>query len=53
MVSAAAGFTARLFAPRGLPLSQLNHIGVFKQVANAHVDRLAGGGRAQSAHGPE
>jgi hypothetical protein len=49
MVSAAAVFAAAPFAPCRLPLAQLNHIGVCEHVADAYVDTLARGGRAQSA----
>ena len=33
---------AHVWAPCRLPLSKLNHIGVFEHVADAHVDTLAG-----------
>jgi len=49
MVSAAAVFAPRVRAPRRLPRVKIDDVGVFEHVADAHVDTLAGGGRAQSA----
>jgi hypothetical protein len=39
-------FAARPFAPCRLPLVEIDDIGVFEHVADAHVDTLARGGRA-------
>jgi hypothetical protein len=41
--------TAAIFAPRGLPLVKVDDVRVFEHVADAHVDKFAGGGLAQSA----
>ncbi len=48
-VFAARFFATRLFAPCRLPCVEVDDIGVFEYVADAHVDPLARGGRALAA----